>query len=174
MKAKYKVRTKICTFCRKVFTKRMPEKRMFCSRKCTFKYFVGEKAHAWKGGKTKCFDCGKRTRSTISKRCLQCSKAFHVGENAAHYKGKNNRVQDGRYIRLINPDGSYQYEHRLLIEKKLKRKLNKSEHVHHINGNGYDNNLKNLEVLDKVTHGKISAHSRWNNTEQYESLEIEA
>jgi DNA-directed RNA polymerase subunit RPC12/RpoP len=48
-------------------------------------------------------------------------------------------------------------EHRVLMEKKLGRKLKKSESVHHINGNKEDNRLENLIVMTKSEHHKHHA-----------------
>lgn len=42
--------------------------------------------------------------------------------------------------------------HRITMEKFLKRKLNKNEIVHHINGNKTDNRLENLEVMSSRDH----------------------
>lgn len=39
------------------------------------------------------------------------------------------------------------YEHRYLMERKLRRRLRPGEIVHHKNGNPSDNRLENLEVL---------------------------
>ena len=41
----------------------------------------------------------------------------------------------------------YTMEHRLILEQKLGRKLKRSEHGHHINGNKQDNRPENLEVF---------------------------
>lgn len=51
-----------------------------------------------------------------------------------------------------------QSEHRLIIEKHLGRKLNKDEHVHHINENKKDNRLENLVVMSAQAHMYIHKH----------------
>lgn len=52
-------------------------------------------------------------------------------------------------------DGKYQYEHRLVMEKKLGRKLRKGEQVHHLNENPADNRPSNLEVVTMAEHNKV-------------------
>jgi len=43
-------------------------------------------------------------------------------------------------------------EHRLIMEEKIGRYLNKEELVHHINGNKIDNRSENLEIVSKGGH----------------------
>lgn len=47
------------------------------------------------------------------------------------------------------------YEHRKIMEEQLGRKLEKWEHVHHINEDPTDNRIENLMVLSNRQHGKI-------------------
>ena len=45
--------------------------------------------------------------------------------------------------------------HRLIMEKRLKRKLSSNELVHHINGNIHDNRIENLEIVTRSEHKKL-------------------
>jgi hypothetical protein len=47
----------------------------------------------------------------------------------------------------------YVYEHRLVAEKKLGRKLRKNEMIHHVDGNKKNNKEENIEVVkDNLEH----------------------
>ncbi len=45
-------------------------------------------------------------------------------------------------------------EHRLVMQNHINRKLDRSEVVHHINGNKLDNRLQNLVITNHSDHGK--------------------
>ena len=45
-------------------------------------------------------------------------------------------------------------EHRYVMEKHLGRKLDSSEIVHHINGDGLNNDICNLEIMSRSEHMK--------------------
>lgn len=63
-------------------------------------------------------------------------------------------IQAGYYRQYI--DGKRVWSHRHEAEKKIGRKLKKSEPVHHIDGDKLNNNHDNLYVCkDKSDHGKV-------------------
>jgi hypothetical protein len=53
-----------------------------------------------------------------------------------------------------NRKGKYYLQHRLIVEKYLGRVLDKSELVHHINGDKTDNRLENLYLCQSMSHHK--------------------
>lgn len=75
------------------------------------------------------------------------------------------------YIQVYRPNhpfsskAGYVMRHRLNVEKKLGRYLLNSEVVHHIDGDTLNNDVNNLEVLDKREHDRrnvdLNIHRRW-------------
>jgi len=67
----------------------------------------------------------------------------------------------GGYIGLWDSNGiNTIVEHRYLMQKHLKRKLNRHEHVHHIDGNTANNNLDNLQVISAGDHTRLHNKKR--------------
>jgi len=68
------------------------------------------------------------------------------------------------YITVKVERGRWQLEHRAVMERNLGRALDSIEVVHHINGDGRDNRLQNLELTTQADHTyhhhKISTWSK--------------
>jgi hypothetical protein len=87
-------------------------------------------------------------------------------------KNPNKRAYKGRifvsgYYYVYMPEhpkaikgGRYIAEHRLVLEKKLKRLLFENEIAHHKNGIKTDNRPSNLEVLTVSEHNRLHANER--------------
>ena len=57
-------------------------------------------------------------------------------------------------------DGKVVRVHRYLMEQYLGRKLDRDEHVHHINGNSRDNRIENLMVIGNADHQRLELRER--------------
>jgi hypothetical protein len=143
-----------------------------------------------------CKVCGKEFRTYpckllvgkgkfCSKKCADNSfKGKHFSLKTEWVKGKMPwsfkgfryqiaRPNGRKYILLYKPDyedsdsRGYIREHRYVMEMHLGRKLLKSEIVHHIDGNTLNNDITNLQVMDKRDHDRmnvnLNVHKRWMN-----------
>jgi hypothetical protein len=112
-----------------------------------------------------CKNCKKefsvyRYRAKTAKFCSsECFGLSRIGKRGTHWKGGRVKTVNG-YI-LIRVNGHYIYEHRLVMEKILGRKLKRFEHVHHVNGNKADNGKENLELIDGRSHNRRDTRNRW-------------
>ncbi len=82
-----------------------------------------------------------------------------VGEGVEAYALFRRRVNSRGYVEIqlgkANPRANragFQYEHRLVMEDHLGRRLRRWEEVHHLDGNPSNNDLLNLELMEKVDH----------------------
>ncbi len=105
-------------------------------------------------GKCRCgcdSDIAVRTTTGKLKRFItNHDKRLATGEKSPHWKGGRTHDTDG-YVKVVN-EGKYLFEHRLVMEQYLGRKLNSVEAVHHINGIKDDNRIENLELTDFIKH----------------------
>lgn len=117
-----------------------------------------------------CFFCKKdfRARQKRNKFCSdQCrsdtrKKYFSIPECLDDPKRKIDK--NIGYVRIyvpMHPEANswgYVYEHRIIAEQIINRRLVKNEVVHHKNGIRWDNRIENLEVMDAIEHAKM--HSK--------------
>ena len=73
------------------------------------------------------------------------------GINRPNFKGYRYNSSHGYIV-----DGkSLRYEHRIIMEKFLGRRLQSNEVIHHINEDKTDNRLENLQVTNRSDHKKL-------------------
>jgi len=127
-----------------------------------------------------CVDCGKerwvllRNGEPQSKRCHPCGARKGGSVKSAHYRGEQHwhwgggrhvtkkgyvsvtLAPDSPYAAMRDSDGQV-YEHRLVMAQALGRCLFPWEEVHHKNHDKHDNQIENLELVDKKTHAFMHA-----------------
>lgn len=80
------------------------------------------------------------------------------------------RISAGGYVALLEPDHPDAWkngrilEHRLVMEKHLKRRLGRNEHVHHRDRDRQNNAIANLELISPAEH--TSLHKRQESRQQ--------
>ncbi len=126
----------------------------------------------WNKGKKGVQICSEETRKKMSK--SRTGKIFtekhkrNIGLaqlKEKHHNWKGGRVYHRGYVLILKPEHphcnqtGYVYEHRLVMEKFLKRYLLPNEVVHHKNDIKDDNRIENLELFkNKSEH--IAFHNK--------------
>ncbi len=176
-----------CIGCSKLFLTSFWARGKYCSPKCAnrslFKGKPLSEAHRKKISKNN-WRRGKIFSPKIKKNCLACKKEFfipykfrnarfcsrkcawkfQVGKNSHLWKGGKRKHTSG-YVLIHKPNHPFcdshgcVFEHRLIIEKHLRRYLKPKETPHHINEIKDDNRIKNFIVFK--SRGYHTAFHRW-------------
>ena len=96
---------------------------------------------------------------------IECQKPkrhqFLEREKNLNWKGGRTIASNGYMLIKVDNDHhladirGYAYEHRIIAEQKLGRKLRPGEQVHHVNGIKIDNQEENIEVVQSVRHHRV-------------------
>lgn len=77
-------------------------------------------------------------------------REYDRGEKHSRWRG--GRSWGAHIYRMVRTPEGRKYEHRLVVEEALGRKLKPTEHVHHVDFNPRNNSLDNLTVMDGKEH----------------------
>ena len=153
--------SKPCAFCGETFSVQYPSqlhKRTYCGPDCATASSAIKRQNRVP---LKCICCGKvffvkkshRTkRETCSDKCGGRIRSQRLLKHHPFRKPAHLHVRH-RY-RRVEVRGRLRYEHTVVAEAILGRKLRKNEVVHHKNGDKKDNRPDNLEVLTRSEHAK--------------------
>ena len=140
------------------------DKKIFCSHTCQAKWAI----------KVASLHRIPRKKLGVTLQCATCHKEFYVPQYRAKLKetkycSRSCLAKDKlpKYVavygfkplnkklhtyKCITIKGKQVREHRHIMEQHLGRKLERWEHVHHINDDSSDNRIENLEVLSNSDH----------------------
>lgn len=115
----------------------------------------------YNGGMNKKCECGCGNPIIPQRHHKWKPARFLPGHNQFYKRGVGDgwRINHGYRQCTFRGKNLWKYEHVLLMEEHIGRKLKKNEIVHHKNENKIDNRLSNLELLSisehMILHNKI-------------------
>jgi len=154
--------------------------KKFCSKKCKNSYH--SKRYSWgksHGITRRCNVCNKtfipkaKKQKYCSHNCSYAGEAIIKNKKSVgygldfdfdkDYKDRKRIKLNGRWVIKVPEHpfsykgrmGGYVYEHRLIIEQKIKKFLPRKTIVHHIDGNKHNNNIDNLQIMPHSHHTSL-------------------
>lgn len=102
------------------------------------------------------------TPGAVTQRCYTENMAiWNTAAKNGMWKGGRSIASNGYVIIRVGKEHhladvrGYAYEHRIVAERKLGRRLRKGEQIHHLNGNKKDNSDTNIEVTRSRFHHAV-------------------
>lgn len=124
-------------------------------------YFANSSCIGYNSLMKYCIDCGKTLSQWGKNYCLSCSKkgsrnAMFGKTGANHHNFKGGYIHNTLGYKIVSLGTDKKgYEHRVIVEERLGRKLRSDEVIHHINGDKADNRIENLAILSQSRHMEI-------------------
>jgi hypothetical protein len=128
----------------------------YCSKKCQNKSQIGNCKY-WLGKKRPELNNTGAKETMFKKGSTPWNKGlvgFLSMEKNPSWRG-GIRKDDRGYVRISIGNRKYRYEHRLVMDKELGRRLEKEEIVHHNDGIKNNNNVNNLSIMSNKEHMKL-------------------
>lgn len=135
--------TVTCTTCKKKFKKL--RKELHKQNFCCFKHFV-----EWNAKRISKFDTKKNR--------MNKKGGWKLEERL---ENRNRQLEKCECKNIAYKKYLGRHLHRVVAEKMLGRPLKDGEVVHHIDGNKFNNNPKNLLITTRKEHARIHANERW-------------
>lgn len=142
----------------------------FCSQQCNGAARKGTGTGPKPNHEFDCVVCGKHCHVYRSPSAqapvtcsLECTGIKQRGDGNGSFSG-GRHIADTGYVRILCPlhpeadSRGYVYEHRLVMERKIGRRLRRGEVVHHINRVRADNRPENLQLF--ASHSEHLKHHR--------------
>lgn len=144
--------TKFCEWCNKSYCSRYKNTR-FCSKSCASKNTrkkINENPvpQHIRDKISKSLTGRKLSPETIAKMILSKTGEKHW----AWREPGHTFIHEATGYRKIKHNCEWVYEHRLVLEKKLGRKLNSHEITHHLDENKLNNSPDNLIIVSRAEH----------------------
>jgi hypothetical protein len=156
-----KQQEKICVYCNKRFIFLVGSKAEFVARKyCSYKCNGDHHADQFKkermgngnpmyGKKPWNYGIHYDKKESVAKKNYR-NKIYDIeGIITSGKSGSRNK----KYLVVYN-NGKYKMLHRIIVEKHLGRKLSDDEIVHHIDGDGLNNSINNLQIMTRSEHSR--------------------
>jgi superfamily II DNA or RNA helicase len=106
-----------------------------------------------------CSICGKTDTIVYQDGlCVSCNKLLQMPDDEYEAKNRPYIICTGAQTIGHTRRGGNQpgvWKHIMVVEMYLGRKLKPGEHVHHINGNTYDNRIENLCIVSPSRHASL-------------------